>query len=123
MQGALAGREAERLAATAWNVGNARLAVQLLEGWDAAGLKAIASGMTTAPGIAVALLASTPAPSIVIARSSDLAFDASAILRAVVQQFGGRGGGNASLAQGGFTGTGEEVADAARTRLGRALQP
>lgn len=122
LQETLAAREAERLAATAYDVGAARLAVHVLEGWDAAGLKAIASGMTTAPRIAVALLASTPAPSIVIARSFDVPLDANDLLRSIVQQFSGRGGGKADLAQGGFSGRVDDVAEAARTLLAQALQ-
>jgi alanyl-tRNA synthetase len=95
--------------------------VQVLDGWDNAGLKAIASTMTAAPRVIVALLSSTPGASIVIARSPDAAVDANAVLRKVVEQFGGRGGGKPDLAQGGFSGKAEEVAAVTRALLDAAL--
>src|SRR5581483_2567364 len=89
----LAAHEAVRVAAP--------IVVEALEGWDANGLKAIAAGITARTSAAVALF-STPAPiAVVIARSADVAIDANAVLRRLTEQFGGRGGGKADLAQGG----------------------
>jgi alanyl-tRNA synthetase len=96
--------------------------VQVLDGWDGAGLKAIASAMTAGPDVVVALLSSTPAASLVIARSSDVTLDANALLRKVVEQFAGRGGGKLDLAQGGFVGKAEEVAQTVRALLEQAVR-
>jgi alanyl-tRNA synthetase len=92
--------------------------VEALEGWDASGLKAIASAITTGTRMAVALLSTTSPFAVVIARSADVPVDANAILRALTERFGGRGGGRPELAQGGgLTGDGAEIRQAARTLL------
>jgi alanyl-tRNA synthetase len=81
--------------------GGARAVVTVMEGWDANGLKLIASRAVEQPGI-VAVLLSAPTPSaIVVARSGDVATDAGAVLRQIVGRFGGKGGGRPELAQGG----------------------
>ena len=50
----------------------------------------------------VAALLSTGVPAlVVIARAADVGLDASAVLKALLQQFGGKGGGKPDLAQGG----------------------
>ena len=93
----LAEHEAASLAASA---SNGRV-IAALDGWDQAALKAIASAIAAKPGHAAALI-SRPAPSaIVIARHPDAPVDAAAVLKQVVQKFGGKGGGRPELAQGG----------------------
>jgi alanyl-tRNA synthetase len=89
-----------------------------VEGSDAQGLKALATGITARPGhVAILLSAATP-PLVVIARAPDVALDAGAILRALTTRFGGKGGGRPELAQGGgFTATPQELLDAVRTML------
>ena len=53
-----------------------------------------------------------------VARSPDLSFDANAVVRALVERFGGRGGGKADLAQGGgLVGVPVDLASFARTIL------
>lgn len=76
--------------------------VEALEGWDAAGLKALAAAATlAAPSAAVALLSrSTPAV-LVVACGAESGIDAAAVLKAIVAKFGGKGGGKSDLAQGG----------------------
>jgi alanyl-tRNA synthetase len=102
LQERLASHEADSLAAAAVPVGAARMVVNVLDGWDAAGLKVIASSIAARPGHAAVLLGSPSAgSSLVVARAADLTFDASALLRAITGRFGGRGGGRADLAQGG----------------------
>jgi alanyl-tRNA synthetase len=55
---------------------------------------------------------------VVIARSADVPVDANAILRALTERFGGRGGGKPDLAQGGgLTGDAAEIRRAARELL------
>jgi alanyl-tRNA synthetase len=122
MQEALATHEAARRFAAAPRVGHVSVVLDVLDGWDAAGLKAVAAAIV-ASGPAVAVLLSSSAPvSIVVARSSGVSVDANAILRALMNQFGGRGGGKADLAQGGgLTAPAQEVASAARTLLESSL--
>jgi alanyl-tRNA synthetase len=101
LQTELAGHQAGALAAAAETIGNARVVIASLEGWDAPGLKTIASAIVERPGH-VAILVSSPAPAaIVIARASDQQVDSAALLKQIVARFGGKGGGRPELAQGG----------------------
>lgn len=100
-QSQLATFEAAALAGRAVLHGSARVVVHALEGWDLAGLKTIASDIATRPGH-VAVVFSVPSPSaVVIARSAGTPFDSAAALQRLIQEFGGKGGGRADLAQGG----------------------
>jgi len=121
LQGALAVHEADRLLAGAPTVDRIRLVVQVLDGWDAAGLKAIASSLSAQNNAAVVLFSATESIAVVVARSQGVAVDASKVLRALLDRFGGRGGGRADLAQGaGLAGTAEERVAAARELLTRS---
>jgi alanyl-tRNA synthetase len=102
LQERLAAHEADVLARSAQPIGDRRVVVASLEGWDASGLKALASTIAARPGHAAVLIAPTTSGSpLVVARAADVALDAAALLRAVVARFGGKGGGKADLAQGG----------------------
>ena len=102
LQESLAAHEAARLAGEARKGGEAgRVIVEALDGWDANGLKMIASGIAQHTNAAVALFSASSPFAVVIARSGDLPVDAGAVLRALTDRFGGRGGGKADLAQGG----------------------
>jgi alanyl-tRNA synthetase len=93
--------EAAALAGRAERRGNLQVVAAALEGWDQSGLKAIASEIAARPGH-VAMLFSVPAPSaVVIARAADATIDSGAMLRQLVEKFGGKGGGRPELAQGG----------------------
>ena len=59
---------------------------------------------------------SAPVP-VVVARSTDVSIDAAALLREIASELGGRGGGTASLAQGGLTAAADVVVAAAKRRL------
>lgn len=97
----LAVHEAGALADAARPAGPARIVTASLPGWDANGLKTIASRIVERPGH-VAVLIGEPAPSpIVVARAADVAIDAGAVLRALVSRHGGKGGGRSEFAQGG----------------------
>ena len=101
LQTRLAAFEGAALADRAEPQGSLRVVVAVLEGWDQNGLKAIASAIASRPAY-VAALFSVPHPSaVVIARASDAAVDCSAVLKKVIERFGGKGGGRAELAQGG----------------------
>jgi alanyl-tRNA synthetase len=77
------------------------VAARARDAYDAAGLRALASTSTAKAG-RIAIVCSTARPlAVAIARSKDVSLDAGALLRALTQRFGGRGGGNAQLAQGG----------------------
>ena len=115
LQGELAGHEASRLLEDAALVGDRRVVVQALEGWDAAGLKAIASSLVAQSGVVVVLVSAGNPIAVVVARSQDAALDSSKGLRMLLDRFGGRGGGRPELAQGaGLAGTIEDILAAAR---------
>jgi len=114
MQESLAVHEAARLRAA----GAGGVVVDVLDGWDASGLKAVASALTSQPGIAAVLLSSSTPALVVVARSTDAHVDANRILRALIEKFGGRGGGKPELAQGGgLNAPAHEIASAARELL------
>jgi alanyl-tRNA synthetase len=118
LQGQLAGHEAARLFAGASVVADRRIVVQALEGWDAAGLKTIASSLVTQSGVAAALVSASEPMAIVVARSQNVAIDAGKTLRTLLDRFGGRGGGRPELAQGaGLVGKVDDVLAAARELL------
>jgi alanyl-tRNA synthetase len=115
LQSDLAVHEAARLIAASPAVDGNRRTAHVVDGWDSAGIKAIASAMTAQAGIAVALLGTSAPMGLVVARSSDVALDANAVLQQLLKRFGGRGGGKAELAQGaGLAGDPQEIAAAAR---------
>jgi alanyl-tRNA synthetase len=109
-QESLAAHEAARLAAP--------VVVEALEGWDAHGLKMIATEITARTSAAVALFSTSPPITVVIARSPDVVLDANVAVRALIERFGGRGGGRPDLAQGGgLTGDLTDMTSFARERL------
>ena len=115
LQGELAGHEASRLLEDAALVGDRRVVVQALEGWDAAGLKAIASSLVARSGVVAVLVSARNPVAVVVARSQDAALDSSKGLRILLDRFGGRGGGRPELAQGaGLVGKIEDILTAAR---------
>jgi alanyl-tRNA synthetase len=123
LQETLATHEAARLAEAATIVVGVHVIVEALDGWDASGLKAIASAVTTATRAVVALCSSTSPHAVVVARSASVPVDASAVLRALTERFGGRGGGKPDLAQGGgLTGGATEIGQTARALLEASLK-
>jgi alanyl-tRNA synthetase len=108
-QESLAAQEAARLVEAGETSGAGRLIVEALDGWDANGLKIIASEITQRTSAVVVLLSAAVPFAVVVARSRDLAVDSQAVLRGLMDRFGGRGGGKPDLAQGG--GLGGSVAD------------
>jgi alanyl-tRNA synthetase len=118
LQGRLVLHEAAALADAAEVHGAAKLVVDALEGWDASGLKAIATAIAARPGH-VALLLSVPSPSaVVIARAPDVPVDCAAVLKQLTTTYGGKGGGRPDLAQGGgLHGRREELVRAGRSLL------
>lgn len=118
LQESLATHEAARLLAGAEETDGVRRVVEVLEGWDAAGLKAIASAAVTSSPAVVALVSRSSPAFVVVARSGSVKLDAGAVLKQLIERFGGRGGGKADLAQGGgLNGDPMDIATVARNQL------
>jgi alanyl-tRNA synthetase len=119
LQERLAAHEADALARSAQQIGDHRVVVASLEGWDAGGLKSLASTIISRPGhVAVLIAPSASGSPLVVARGADVSVDAAALLRAIVARFGGKGGGKADLAQGGgLTASQEALAEMVRGEL------
>jgi alanyl-tRNA synthetase len=96
-------------------VDGVRRVAHVVDGWDAAGLKAVASSMTAQTGVAVTLVGTSTPIAVVVARSSDVALDANGVLQLILKRFGGRGGGKPEMAQAaGLNGDPQEIVAAAR---------
>ena len=118
LQEQLAGHVARELVAAGARVNGRVVVVQALEGWDAAGLKAVAAAAATHAGVSVAVVSVSQPALVVVARAADVALDASAVLKALIARFGGKGGGKPDLAQGGgLVGDLSEIVAAARELL------
>ncbi len=118
LQTKLASFEADSLAQRAEVLAGARIVLAALDGLDANGLKTIASHIAARAGH-VAILVSAAAPAqVIVARASDVTLDGAALLRQLVEKFGGKGGGRPELAQGGgLQGAGADVISLARSLI------
>jgi alanyl-tRNA synthetase len=120
----LASYESALLVQRARRLGPARVIIETLDGWDQAGLKALASAAAGQPGVVAALLSAGDPALVVVARAPDLNLDAAAVLKALVQRFGGKGGGKPELAQGGgMAGPRAEMTAALNQLIESLLQP
>jgi alanyl-tRNA synthetase len=120
LQTALAGQEAERLRALATAQEPAGMVAAVMDGWEATGLRAIASNLIARGPMRVVLASSEPPVSIVVAQSVPGGASAADVVARLTARFGGRGGGNAELAQaGGLAAAPQVVIDAAREVLAR----
>jgi alanyl-tRNA synthetase len=120
----LAVHEASVLAQRARKIGPARVIVDVVEGWDQTGIKALASAAASQPGVVAALVSTAEPALVVIARAPDVGLDAAAVLKALLQRFGGRGGGKPELAQGGgMAGNRSEIASSLAQIIESSLQP
>ncbi|MDR7418782.1 MAG: alanyl-tRNA editing protein [Armatimonadota bacterium] len=122
---ALLDREAQDLIATRESLGDragppwlvARALVNRAFG-DARGL---ARALTRGPGVIV-ILAAEPERRLIVARSADVALDASTVVREAVGRLGGRGGGRPEAAEGAAgDASAEALVDAARAAALRML--
>lgn len=116
LQAALARFEAEALLTAAPRHGGLAIVATAMTGWDANGLKTIASAIVSQPG-RLAILVSAPDPeSLVVARSADVGLDSASLLRQLTSRFGGKGGGRPELAQGGgLSGAAADIVEFARS--------
>jgi alanyl-tRNA synthetase len=111
----LAVHEAAALAAKGQKIGGMTLVAEALSGWDANGLKVLASAIASNPGMAAVLVTTESPLLVVVARSQDLTLDSGAVLTKLITRFGGKGGGRGTMAQGGgLSGTPVEFLNAAR---------
>jgi alanyl-tRNA synthetase len=118
MQSDLAAFKAEGLAGAATRLGAFGLVAASLDGWDQNGLKQIASEIAARPGHVAVLTTATEPVSVVVARSNGVTQDSAAILKKLVEQFGGKGGGRPELAQGGgMKGPAAAILDFVRNRI------
>jgi len=101
LQEQLAVHEADRLFASAPERDGARTVIEVVSGFDAQALKAMASALSAKGGTLAALVSAARPALVVIARSPGVTADANALLRQLTTEFGGKGGGKADLAQGG----------------------
>jgi alanyl-tRNA synthetase len=119
-QDRLAVVDAQALVARGTRVGERLVVVEAVPDLDAVGLKAMAVAAAAEPGAAVALFSTVSPAVVVVARHAEAAVDAGAMLKALVAQFGGKGGGRPDLAQGGgLTGATDALLTAARNLLSR----
>lgn len=120
MQEQLAGHVGNRLVNEGAPASNGRVVVaKALEGWDANGLKAIASAAVASPGVCAAVFSAASPALVVVARAQDAGIDAATVLKALLARFGGKGGGKPEMAQGGgLQGDVNEMVAAARELLG-----
>ena len=99
LQEQLAGHEARRLVAESSAAGAQGSLVHRLDGWDAAGLKAVALAVTALKPVTVVLLADG-SPTMVVVATSAAGVDARKVWASIQQACGGKGGGTPSLVQG-----------------------
>lgn len=110
LQEQLATHLAASLVASAESVGAFKRVIVSQEGWDAGALKALAAALAAHPGVVAVVTGSgTPAP-LVVARASDVTFDAAACVKQITTALGGRGGGRPELAQGAAGDAGQVLA-------------
>ena len=112
----LAQFRAECLAAAAQPIARGRLVLEAADA-DQAGLKALASALTSRPGLVVVLVSRASPSLVVVARSRDLDVSCAGIVSALTTRFGGRGGGTPDLAQAGGLGESPEAILAEARRL------
>jgi alanyl-tRNA synthetase len=101
LESRLAVHQAGVLVANALSIGDWRVVLAASEPTDAGGLKALAQAITARDHHAAVLCTAVPPVSVVVASSDGRALDASAVLKALIARFGGKGGGRPELAQGG----------------------
>jgi alanyl-tRNA synthetase len=119
LQEKLAVHEATALLAKGTLVGGRLVIAEVVDGWDAQALKTMAvTAATEQPTAVIALFTASSPALVVIARGTAGGVDASAVLKSLVSQFGGRGGGKPDLAQGGgLNGQAADLLEAAKHLL------
>lgn len=119
LQAQLAVHKAAELVSAGQRRADGRIAiVETLEGWDAAGLSSLASAAAAAPGVCAALFSNSTPALVAVACAPDSGVNAAAVVKALLERFGGKGGGKPELAQGGgLTGSPLDLMTTARALL------
>jgi alanyl-tRNA synthetase len=116
--------EAAAMVARGRSIGGATVVIEVAADADQAGLKAFATAAAAGGGVVAAMVSTHEPALVVIARSADVSLDVAALLKALMAQFGGKGGGKPDLAQGGgLAAKPTEIQSALVTLIERALQP
>ena len=117
LQDELAVFRAAKLREDAEAIGPLRVVLRSEPELDGAGLKSLASAVVEGSGLVTVFTGrGTPVP-VIVARSTDVSIDAAALLREMVSELGGRGGGTPALAQGGLTATPDAIVEFARRTI------
>jgi len=93
--------ELPQLASQAEVSGDVRVLCCVLDGYDASNMRFVAQSLAQEPAMVVLLAVADPSPQLCFARAEGVEADMSQLLRSVLNPLGGKGGGNARLAQGG----------------------
>jgi alanyl-tRNA synthetase len=110
----LARYRAAELASSAEAAAGLRLVLRTVDG-DAESLKTLARAVTADPGFLVVLVSRAAPAVVVVARAKDAPTPCDEIVKSLIRQFGGRGGGRSDLAQaGGLNGSADAILSAAR---------
>jgi alanyl-tRNA synthetase len=120
----LAGYQGARLLAEAPEAAGVRVVVHEADRADMAQLKRLAAAACAAGRACAVVLSKSSPVSLAVACSAGVPVDAAAVLRRVIDRFGGKGGGRPQLAQGGgLAASSPEVASAALEIVQTFLQP
>ena len=92
---------AEKMFAATVSTGQFKVVKQVFADRDLAFVKLAAQRLSKRSGVVVLLGMTQGQPALVFARSADVDLDVSAVMKEVMAQTGGRGGGSKDLAQGG----------------------
>ena len=93
--------QADALRNAAECVGKVRVIARVLEQSEPAELRILAQRLCEKPNMVAILGASEPSAQFCLARSQDVPFDMNTVLQASAVRYGGRGGGQPNLVQGG----------------------
>lgn len=119
----LAEYQAQALAREAEAIGGSQVVCELIDA-DAGTLKALAAAIVARSGYVAVLLSNTRPVLAVAAKSAQGGPDAAQLIRSLVNQFGGKGGGRPEMAQaGGLDGDPEAVRRAAQDWLSSGGAP
>ena len=116
----LASYRAGEMADAAESGAAGRLVLRAVDG-DANVLRSLASAIASRPGFVVVLVSSVRPALVVVARSADSSVSANDVVKGLIAEFGGRGGGKPELAQaGGLDGSPDGILAAARRAVSSA---
>jgi alanyl-tRNA synthetase len=116
--------EAAVMVDRAQKVGPVTVVLEIASGYDQVGLKTIAASAAARGGVVAGLISATEPVLTVLARSTDVQVDVSAILKTLLAQVGGKGGGKPEMAQGGgMNRSPAEIQAALQQIIDRALLP